>query len=138
MQHLHRKPTTICRQLVPRQGQLAVTEQIFGVPFRLEMVARGFVMTLTREYRVSGWQFFTLDNGGCYVAPVPDKTYRVCGLTRPLTSDAVGQLSSLLSLSYLCFSMDLRFADRCDAAYSHLREFIHQRPESPAILAIAS
>ena len=138
MRHLHRKPIEIGRQLVPRSDQLAVTKDLFGVPFQLEMVARGFIMTLTREYRVSGWQLFLLDNGGCYVAPVPDKSYRVSGLTRPLSSDAAGQLSSLLSLSYLCFSMDLRFADRCDSAYSRLREFIHQCPESPAILAVAS
>ena len=70
MQLLLSKPPVICRQLVPRKDQLAVTEEIFGVPFRLEMIARGFVMTMTCDYRVSGWQFFLMDNGGCYVSRV--------------------------------------------------------------------
>ena len=138
MQHLHSKPPVICRQLVPRKDQLAVTEEIFGVPFRLEMIARGFVITMTRDYRVSGWQFFALDNGGCYTAPLPSKPYRGKGLTRPLSADAMGLVSSLLALNYLSFSIDLDFADRCDAAYSLLREFIHQHPESTAILDATS
>ena len=138
MQHLHSKPTVICRQLVPRKDPLAVTEAIFGVPFRLEMVARGFVITMIRNYRVSGWQFFVLDNGSCYTAPFPNKSYRGNGLTRPLTADGMGLASSLLALSYLSFSMDLDFADRCDAAYSLLLEFIHQHPESTAILDATS
>ena len=138
MQHLHSKPTIICRRLVPRKDQLAVTEELFGVPFRLEIIARGFVMTLSRDYRVSGWELFTLDNDGCYTAPLPNKPYRGKGLTRPLSADAMGLVSSLLALSYLSFSIDLDFAERCDTAYALLREFIHQHPESPAILDATS
>jgi hypothetical protein len=138
MRMLSRKPVPITRMLVAPGDQLAVTEELFGVPFRLEMVTRGFVMTMTQKYCVSNWQFYLLDNGGCYVAPTPDKPYRVIGLTRPLSAEAIGLVSSMLALSSLCFSIDLRFAERSDTAYSHLREFILQRPEGPAILAIAS
>ena len=116
MRRLFRKPIPITRWLVAPGDELAVTEELFGVPFRLAMITRGFVMTMTQEYCVSNWQFYLLDNGGCYVAPAPDKAYRVIGLTRPLSAEAIGLVSSMLALSSLCFSIDLSLAERSDTA----------------------
>jgi hypothetical protein len=132
------KPTPITRRLVAPGDELAVTEELFGVPFQLEMITRGFVMTMTTEYRRTPWLFYVLNSGGSYTAPQSDQSYHLIGEKYPLSADAMGLVSSLLALNYLSFSIGLDFADRCDAAYSLLREFIHQHPESTAIFDATS
>jgi hypothetical protein len=138
MKNPFRRSNLITRQSVPAADQLTITKNMFGVPFQLEVIARGFVMTMATDYRRSSWQFYVLSNGGSYTAPQSDQSYHLIGEKYPLSADAMGLVSSLLALNYLSFSIGLDFADRCDAAYSLLREFIHQHPESTAIFDATS
>jgi hypothetical protein len=138
MKNPFRKSNLITTQSVLAADQLTLTRNMFGVPFRLEMIARGFVMTMATDYRSTPWQLYVLSNGACYTAPQSDQSYHLIGEKRPLTADGAGLVCSLLSWSYLSFSMDLDFAERCYEAYSRLRPYIHQHPESAVILHATS
>ena len=83
------EPTPVTRQLVPEDQRLAVVEQLFGIhfPLRTEPVIYGQTGKMTQgQYRGGYWHFYTLDNGGFYMAPEGDQTYLV-DLRLKLTRD---------------------------------------------------
>ena len=128
--------TPITRQLAQDQPH-AEMERLFGMPIYLEVIVRGFLLTMTKDYPRFLWQFSTLSNGGCYVAPLGDLTrYTIGGYHRriDLGQDAAGIVSSLLAFSYLSFSMNLAFAENLDRQYSHLRQYAMEHREAASIL----
>ena len=127
-------PSQITKQLVDSSQQLLETERRFGVPFRLEMIARGFLMTMMDNYQTCTWQFWGLSNGGCYVSPQSKQVYHLIGENKSVSADAAGLICSLQSFSFLSFALDLGVAEKYDSHYSLLLAFIHEHPEALAIL----
>ena len=69
----------ITRELVPEDQRLSITERLFGIHFPLQMepVIYGITDRMATEYSGGYWEMYTLSNGGFYMAPSDDRTYRV-------------------------------------------------------------
>ena len=74
----------VTRELVPENQRLAITEKLFGIhfPLKLEPVIYGITERMAEDYTGGYWEFYTLSNGGFYMAPSGDDVPFV-GLGRP-------------------------------------------------------
>ena len=72
--HIISNSNTITRQLVADDQRTNVTADLFGVYFPLQLEPFIFSMAsrLSEDYGGGYWQFYTLDNGGFYMAPDSD------------------------------------------------------------------
>jgi hypothetical protein len=79
MKNLTEDPTPVIRHLIPEDKRLAVTAELFGAhfPLRLEPVIYGVTERMAQDYHGGYWQFYTLDNGGFYMAPDDDRVFAV-------------------------------------------------------------
>lgn len=132
--------TTDTRTLVPEDRRLAVTAEVFGVwfPTRIEPVVFSFAERLSRDYKGGYWEFWTLSNGGFYMAPAGDQSFHVICENQfegDLSADALGITACLYTYSNLSFSGPDVFADVCFDQYHWLREYLMGHPEVMAILA---
>ena len=88
-------PKLVTRELVPEDQRLAVTEKFFGIhfPLQLEPVIYGITEKMARDYDGGYWDFYTLSNGGFYMAPSSDQVFHVtCDnmFEGDLSADALG------------------------------------------------
>ena len=130
----------VTRTLVPEDRRLTITEMLFGTwfPIRIEPVVYTFADRLSRDYHGGYWEFYTLSNGGFYMAPAADRLFHlICAnqFEGDLTADALGITACLYTYSNLSFSGPDAFADICFDHYHWLREYMMEHPEVQAILA---
>ncbi|MEN8108479.1 MAG: antirestriction protein [Pseudomonadota bacterium] len=128
----------VTRELVPEDRRLAITETLFGMafPLRLEPVIYGITDRMAEDYKGGYWEFYTLSNGGFYMAPAVDRCFHVtCDnqFEGDLSSDALGITSCLYAYSNLSFASS-NFARECARHYHLLREYMMEHPEVRAIL----
>ncbi len=128
----------VTRELVPEDQRLAIAEKFFGInfPLKLEPVIYGITERIAEEYKGGYWDFYTLSNGGFYMAPSDDRTYHItCDnqFEGDLSADALGITSYLYAYSHLSFSGG-EFARECARHYHLLREYMLEHPEVRAIL----
>ncbi|MFC1772601.1 antirestriction protein [Pseudomonadota bacterium] len=128
----------VTRELVPEDRRLDVAEKLFGIhfPLRLEPVIYGITEKMAEEYKGGYWEFYTLSNGGFYMAPSGDHVFHVTRdnmFEGDLSGDALGITACLYTYSHLSFS-DGRFARICACHYHRLREYMFEHPEVKAIL----
>ena len=117
---------------------MAITERLFGIhfPLRLEPVIYTFTELLAKDYNGGYWEFYTLSNGGFYMAPNSDACFDVrCDnqYQGELSADALGITACLYAYSHLSFGEDA-FAGECARHYHLLREYMMEHPEARAIL----
>ena len=130
--------TVIYRGLVPDDLRVAHTAGLFGVsfPLRLEPTVFTVAERLSTDYRGGYWEFYTLSNGGFYMAPHGDTLHEVrCdnGFVGSMSSDALGIVACLYAYSHLSFSGGT-FAETCAEHYHLLREYSLDHAEVGAIL----
>ena len=130
---------TITRMLFPEDQRLIITEKLFGMhfPLRLESFVYTITERLSGDYNGGYWLFYTLSNGGFYMAPSTDKSFHVICQNHfegDLTADALGITACLYTYSNLSFSGPDAFADVCFDQYHWLRDFMFEHPEVEAIL----
>ena len=125
----------VTRELVPEDQRLAITEKLFGMafPLQLEPVVYGITDRMAQEYSGGYWDFYTLSNGGFYMAPSEDRIFQVkCQnmYEGDLSADALGITACLYAYSNLSFSLS-------DIArhYHLLREYSMGHAEVSAIVA---
>ncbi len=123
---------------VPEERRLDVTGEMFGMhfPMKLEPFIFRMADTLCEDYRGGYWEFYSLINGGFYMAPSADKPYHVScenGFEGNLSADAFGIVCCLYSYSQLSFGGDA-FAQVCAEHYHMLREYMLEHPEVASIL----
>ena len=60
------------RELVPESRRMAITGKYFGLhfPLQLEPVIYGITERMAEDYSGGYWDFYTLSNGGFYMAPL--------------------------------------------------------------------
>ena len=129
---------TVTRELVPEDQRLDVAERLFGIhfPLQLEPVIYGITEKMAEDYDGGYWDFYTLSNGGFYMAPAGDHVFRVaCDnmFEGDLSADALGITACLYAYSQLSFSNG-RFARVCACHYHLLREFMMDHAEVRGIL----
>jgi hypothetical protein len=128
----------VTRELIPDDRRAAVVERLFGLhyPLQLEPVIYGITDRMAKDYSGGYWEFYTLSNGGFYMAPSGDDVFHVtCDnmFEGDLSADALGITASLYGFSHLSFS-DGRFGRVCACHYHRLREYMFEHPEVRAIL----
>ena len=128
----------ITRELVPEDQRLAITEQLVGMafPLQLEPVVYGITDRMAEEYTGAYWKFYTLSNGGFYMAPAEDRIFHVrCQnmYEGDLSADALGITACLYAYSNLSFSLS-DIAREYARHYHLLREYSMEHPEVLEIL----
>jgi hypothetical protein len=131
--------THVTGEIVPENHRLAITAKIFGghFPTILEPLVYNFTDKMAEDYRGGYWEFYTLSNGGFYLAPNSDDLFHVtCGnlFEGDLSADALGITVCLYAYSHLSFAGVPDLADTCNKQYHLLREYVFEHPEVRAIL----
>jgi len=123
---------------VATANRVSVTQALFGLyfPMKLEPLVFTLAGHLSDDYNGGYWEFYSLSNGGFYMAPTSDKLFSVCcdnGYEGTLSGDALGIAVCLYAYSHLSFA-DGEFAENCAEHFHWLREFMLDHAESGAIL----
>jgi hypothetical protein len=131
--------TTVTRQLIPEDQRLDFTANLFGAhfPLMIEPVIYGITERMSEAYSGGYWQFYSLDNGGFYMAPDSDQVFQVsCGnyFSGQLTADALGITACLYAFSHGSFSRDEALGKLCAKHYHLLRHYMYEHPQVAAIL----
>jgi hypothetical protein len=144
---------TITRTLVPEPERMAFVDRLFGLSYvlQLEPIVFRFAEQLAENYDYGYWEFFSLSNGGFYMAPRngPEaprssaiyKVITVNGFEGQMTADALGIVACLYSYSNMSFGDSNastggsgRFAQICAEHYHLLREYMFGHVEVRSIL----
>ncbi len=131
--------STITRQQVSDEQRIEYTSDLFGIrfPLNIEPSIYSIASNLAVEYDGDYWEFYSLSNGGFYMAPSLEKQYAVScvnGYEGKLTADALGITACLYAYSHLSFNSNEVFAEKCANHYHWLRFYMLQHPEASKIL----
>jgi len=128
---------TITATLVPDHLRTNVTADLFGVyfPLQLEPAIFSFASQLSEDYSGGYWHFYTLSNGGFFLAPDSNGRFQVSspnGHECFMSADALGLTCCLYAYSHLSFGQS-DFAETCAEHYHRLREFAFAHAEAADI-----
>jgi hypothetical protein len=132
--------TIITRELVSNNQRIKHTADLFGILFPLNIEPAIYSVTgnIAHEYNGAYWEFYTLSNGGFYMAPCSDNLYQVScdnSYEGKLSADALGITACLYAYSHLSFSNNNAFAEICANHYHWLRAYMLEHKEASAILS---
>ncbi|PKO42909.1 MAG: antirestriction protein [Betaproteobacteria bacterium HGW-Betaproteobacteria-22] len=132
--------TIITRQQVSDKQRIQHTADLFGIrfPLNIEPAIYSITSNIATEYEGDYWEFYSLSNGGFYMAPSSDSLYQVScenGYEGTLSADALGITVCLYAYSHLSFSSNEAFAEICANQYHWLRAYMLEHAEASAILA---
>jgi hypothetical protein len=131
--------TPVTSRLVPEAERMDFVDRLFGLHYvlRLEPTVFQFADHLAApQYNGGYWQFYSLSNGGFYMALRSDTIFPInCenGFEGQMTADALGITSCLYAFSNLSFGSGA-FAETCAEHYQWLREFAMDHAEVRSIL----
>lgn len=131
---------TISRSTVAVDQRINHTANIFGFhfPMRFEPAVYKIAGIIAPEYSGGYWDFYSLSNGGFYMAPDSDKSFQVIcdnGFEGKLSGDALGITVCLYAYSHLSFSDNQELAEVCARQYHWLRDYMLEHEEVVSILA---
>lgn len=129
----------IHRTLVPEYRRVSVTAKLFDYHFATRVEPLVFNMTshLSKGYAGGYWAFYTLSNGGFYMAPASEETFHVIATNfyqGDMSADALGITACLYAYSHLAFGNMPALAMTCSEQYHLLREFAFDHAEVEAIM----
>lgn len=134
-------PTTahITRKLVNNNQRINHAADLFGLqfPMRLEPFIYAITDKLAHDYNGGYWEFYTLSNGGFYMAPqsyIPFDVSCENGFEGKLSADALGITVCLYAYSHLSFGNPSTFTEVCAQQYHWLREYMLEHAEAGSIL----
>lgn len=129
--------TPVVASLVPDQQRLTALPRFFGFAqmLRAEALVFAYMTKLSIDYVGSYWHYYTLSDGGFYMAPAIDKPMRIewygNGYSGQMTADAAGLVATMFAVSHL--SAEVRTDEMADL-YHQLRDFAADHPEARQIL----
>lgn len=131
--------TPITFQQVPDKLRIRHTASLFGVHFPLNLEPSVYAITrnIAPAYQGDYWEFYTLSNGGFYMAPHSEQWYLVScdnGFQGRLSADALGITACLYAYSHLSFNDLKGFAEICAEHYHLLRAYMLEHKEVANIL----
>lgn len=127
----------ISATLVPENERLGFLPAVFGAHF-LEGEDRVFssMAKLCQAYDGGYWDFYTLSNGGGYMAPSRPGhmhlTWHLNNLDAVVSAGAAGVVATLFALGHLSCKYE---CDQLIEGYHRLRDYALQHPEGRQILA---
>lgn len=124
---------------VSESQRMDVADKHFGIryPITVEPMIYQFATQLSSAYSGGYWHFYTLSNGGFYMAPEIANSFEVIadnGYQGMMTAEALGITACLYAFSNLSFG-DGKFGETCANYYHRLYEFAIQHVEATAIRA---
>ncbi len=127
------------RTQVLESQRIQHTAKLFGINFTkcFEPLVYTITDNIANNYLGGYWEFYTLSNGGFYMAMHSDTLFKVScenGYEGDLSSDALGITACLYVYSYLSFSDDKGLAETCTEQYHWLRDYMMIHPEVTEIL----
>jgi len=128
----------IIATLVPEHQRVAVTAQLFGLHFslKLEPFVYYWADGISADYQGGCWEFYTLSNGGFFLAPSIQENFTVScdnGYEGELSAEAFGIVCCLYAYSHLSFQ-DGKFPASCAVHYHLLRQYVYGHSEVGKIL----
>ena len=131
---------TITRELVPEERRADFVDALFGISFPLQLEPCIFAIAseLSSDYRGGYWHFYSLGNGGFYMAPDDDEPFPVRsenGYEGKMSADALGITACLYAFSRLSFVATGNIAEVYARHYHLLREYAMDHAEVAAIIA---
>ena len=130
---------TITRRCLEEVERVSHTAALFGMqfPLRLEPTIYGMADMLALDYNGGFWDFYTLSNGGFYMAPSSEMytVFAINGYEGAMSADALGIAACLYAFSNLAFTGDNAFTQTCAEQFHLLRAFAMDHPEVRQILA---
>jgi hypothetical protein len=129
----------ITRTLVPVERRMATIGKIFGAdfPMKIEPYAFSTANMLSDTYKGGYWEFYTLSNGGFYMAPALEQPYLVespSQFSGILHSDAFGIVCCLYAYSHLSFATQTKLSPLCATHYHALRDYALAHASAQLIL----
>ena len=121
------EPSPVTASLVDADARPNFLPTFFGarLMIRGEALVFGWLRALAVDYHGGYWNFYTLSNGGFYMAPAGSKPLRVMcegnGFDDELSSDAAGIVVTLFALCQLANESE---EDYIIDLYHLLREFL--------------
>ena len=115
--------------------------KVFGPKLMLigEATIFGWMASLSEDYKGGLWNFYTLSNGGFYMAPAMNKPLRICvgsnGYEGVLTPDGAGIVATIFALNQLLWTEDGKERDTLVDQFYQLRDYACQHAEGSQILA---
>lgn len=135
------RPKPIDVTLVPEDQRFSVPAKLLGHYFlAVENAVYYFANKLSADYHGGYWDFYTLSNGGFYMAPSVTDTYHLsCDkfFEGDLLATAFGITCCFYAYSNLSFSEESELSKLCTKHYPWLREVILDHPDGGKILAAA-
>lgn len=124
---------------VSESQRMDVADEHFGIrfPLTVEPMIYQFATQLSSAYSGGYWQFYTLSDGGFFMAPDIAKVFEVIadnGYQGSMSAEALGITACLYTYSNLSFGEN-GFAEKCAEHYHRLFEFAMQHPEVNSIRA---
>jgi hypothetical protein len=125
---------------VPASERLAFFPKSFGM--RMMMAAEAMVYDraseLSTDYKGGLWMFYTLSNGGFYMAPQSPERFTVAvqgnDYEGEVSADAFGLIVSLFVLGALCWIDHEDLREKFATHFHQLRDFARVHAEAGAIL----
>lgn len=124
---------------VSESQRMDVADEHFGIrfPLTVEPMIYQFATQLASAYSGGYWHFYTLSDGGFFMAPDIAKVFEVIadnGYQGSMSAEALGITACLYAFSNLSFG-DGKFGETCANYYHQLYEFAMQHVEATAIRA---
>jgi hypothetical protein len=131
--------TPITAQLLKGSRRAQHVAKLFGARFLwIESFVFDTAGSVSEQYEGGHWDYYTLSNGGFYMAPASLPRFRVVcanGFAGEMSSDALGITTCMYAYSFLSFSPDEKFAQLCADHFLLLRAFAVQHAEANLILS---
>lgn len=125
--------------LVSEAQRMDTADKFFGIryPVTVEPMVYHFATQLAPAYNGGYWNFYQLSNGGFFMAPKLDESFKVIadnGFNGSMSAEALGVTACLYAYSNLSFG-EGRFGETCADHYHWLRAFAMEHAEAGGVLA---
>lgn len=130
---------SITRTAIPEHLRVTESAKHFGLhcPLQVEPTIYQTADGLSSDYHGGYWGFWTLSNGGFYMAPTYPATLMLScpnDFAGTLSADAFGIVVCLYAYSQLGFEADAPLVDAVTEHYHRLRRFAFEHPAVEGIL----
>ncbi|MFO1263986.1 MAG: antirestriction protein [Rhodoferax sp.] len=131
----------IISTIVPESLRMSTVDGLFALAYsvQLEPTVFSFASALAPDYQGAYWDFYTLSNGGFYMAPRLEEAFAIeCdnGFDGQLSADALGIAACLYSYSHLSMEAKGPIVEVYTEHYHWLREFALDHSEAGAIMQV--
>lgn len=128
--------------LVAEKARMSFLPAYFGPRFFLrgETLVYAWLQRLSKNYEGGNWDYYTLSNGGFYMAPTMEGLLRIVvegnGFVGNMSADAAGIVVTLYTLGQLARENHrINDVDNLIKRYHFLREFVYGHAERRMIFS---